>query len=200
MARTSLPAALTLGLLGLVWPGPGWNAQVPVERPQVETDSGLVLSCEVFCSETKLRTANARLRWRGNPGRPEAAMVAGGKTQLQATAFSRGFEKGLYVALPVGGPLPARALAPAPEAQGARPLRAHQIQLIQTMPLREAAGGTAEMGAVVEDLEPGVSYTWRVVLEAGSAKAVSQEVMCQAPVCPADLVEKGKAPQGRPEP
>lgn len=38
-------------------------AQLPAETSRAASPSGLTLTCEVFCSQTKLRTGNARLRW-----------------------------------------------------------------------------------------------------------------------------------------
>src|SRR5690349_20513078 len=43
------------------------NGQLPAENVRTESPSGLTLTCEVFCSQTKIRTGSARLRWRIQP-------------------------------------------------------------------------------------------------------------------------------------
>lgn len=194
------PAAVSLLALSLcapnMTPGP---AQAPVERPQApaEPSAGPVLTCEVYCSEAKLRTANARLRWQTPAAGAEAAAAATGKAELQATVFPRGFEKGIYVTLPVGGALPAPAVAAQPKAQQARPLRAFDIRLIESTPVQRSAAGPAEAGVVVENLEPGMNYTFRLLLGGAAGRSTSQEVTCQAPVCPADMADE-KVPQSAP--
>jgi len=44
------------------------------------------------------------------------------------------------------------------------------------------------MTAVIENLEPGVNYTWRVAIETAAGRIVSAPITCEAPVCPADIV------------
>ena len=191
------PAAVSLLAFSLCAPNttPG-PAQAPVERPQApaaEPAAGPVLTCEVFCSDTKLRTANARLRWQAPAAGPDAAAAATGKAQIQATVFARGFEKGIYVTLPVGGALPAPAVAAQPKAQ-ARPLRAFEIRLIESTPLQRSAAGPAEAGVVVENLEPGMNYTFRLLVDSAAGRSTSQEVTCQAPICPADMADEKVPP------
>jgi hypothetical protein len=53
------------------------------------------------------------------------------------------------------------------------------------------------MGAVVEDLEPGVNYTWRIAIDTASGRIVSAPATLQAMVCPADMVPTPGAPKKR---
>jgi hypothetical protein len=46
-----------------------------------------------------------------------------------------------------------------------------------------------ETSVVVEGLEAGVTYSWRLRLLTTEGLEVSEPVSCQAPVCPADLQE-----------
>ncbi|MCL4814322.1 MAG: hypothetical protein KJ061_17685 [Vicinamibacteraceae bacterium] len=193
-------AVLTSGLLACA---PGGESRLTAQvTPHVERavdESGLTITCEVFCSETKLRTANARIRWHvTRPGGPEAATLATAKQSLQTTVFHQGFEKNLYVTLPVGGATPGRPVEAAGQAQAQRPLRAFQIALIETEKPRPTEAGTTEMGVVVENLEPGMMYTWRVVAEAAGGRLTTPTVTCEAPVCPADMADQAPPPKPQP--
>jgi hypothetical protein len=96
------------------------------------------------------------------------------------------------------------AAPPAAQARQTTP-RAFQIRLISAGvaaaagPARAgaAATDTGEFTAVVEDLEPGVDYTWRLTIEAPSGRLVSAPITIQAPACPADMVEPTNAPPRR---
>jgi hypothetical protein len=178
-------------------------AQGTADTARSQSESGLTLSAEVFCSETKLRTANMRLQWSLSPAARSAAKLtalADAKQTLDATVYAGGFEKGLYVSLPVPSGAVLRPVAPvvAPAAAQARqtPTRAFQIHLIEAGTARNttAAVDSAPFTAVVEDLEPGVNYTWRLTIETPGGRVVSAPVMMQAPTCPADMVEPKKAP------
>jgi hypothetical protein len=69
--------------------------------------------------------------------------------------------------------------------------------LIQVeQPRADAAAGTpGEMTAVVENLEPGVNYTWRIAIDAASGRIVSPSATSQARVCPADMVQTTAVPR-----
>ncbi len=172
-------------------------------------EPGLVLEIEVFCSETQLRMSNARLTWRA----PAAALGAGvaslsaATQQLEATVFKNGFERGLFVALPIGAAAPERPVAAVVQGTAAQqqqqpPRRAFQIRLIEVTAARTAAAApdTSEMDAVVENLEPGVNYTWRMAVTAAGGRIASRPVTVRALVCPADLVEPPPPAQPRRQP
>ena len=178
------------------------------EESRSQTPQGLTLSADVFCSETKLRTANVRVKWSLSAAARDAVRAptfANAKQTLDTTVYAQGFEKGLYASLPIptGGPARvavAATVAAPPGAQAAREIpRAFQIRLVET---RVAAPNvsdltTGEFEAVVEDLEPGVNYTWRLTIETGAGTLVSAPITIQAPACPADMIEP-KVPPKKP--
>lgn len=88
-------------------------------------------------------------------------------------------------AQPDGRAVPSSSLA----KQGRGNVRAYQIRIVEIANPKSPelfATGTAETVAVVEGLEPGVNYTWRVVIPTGAGKLVSPSVRCKAPICPVD--------------
>ncbi|HEX3703535.1 MAG TPA: hypothetical protein VHU82_09400 [Vicinamibacterales bacterium] len=171
--------------------------QAAQRAPQVE--SRMTLSIETFCSETKLRTSNARLRW----SIPQtalsgigAATVSAARQSLEATVYKNGFEKNLLVSLPIGAATADRPIVP--QAQGRQPLpRAFQLRLIDVQQPGATAEATAagEMTAVVENLEPGVTYTWRIAIDTPSGRIVSPSAASEARVCPADMVQGTAVPR-----
>jgi hypothetical protein len=180
----------SIGLLVLAVAGvPSLVAQAPPEVHRAVDDAGITITCEVFCSQTKLRTANARIRWYPSKAGPEAARLAAVQPTLQTTIFPDGFEKNLYVTVTTGPDAVQRAPVAAAEA-AKRQLRAFQFRVLQVERDRTSESGTPESGVVIEDLEPGMNYSWRVVAESGAAAVRSAVVMCQAPVCPADIVRE----------
>ena len=175
-------------------------AQAPAPTPRVEPR--LTVAVEVFCSDTKLRTSNARVRW----SMPGAALAASGLTRLtaatqslEATVYKNGFDKGLLVSLPISPATPDRPVMPRVRT-GQPPVRAFQIALIGVEQPRAtlAPGAADEMGTVVEGLEPGVNYTWRLAIDTPSGQIVSPPTTSQAPVCPADLVPSTAVPARKP--
>jgi hypothetical protein len=171
------------------------DTQLPAENSRARSASGVTLTCEVFCSQTKLRTANARLRWsvdRAALGARGLANLDSAKQMLEVTVFDQGFEKGLSITLPITAATPERPVAAL--AQGRQPgLRAYQIQIIEVErpAAREAApDAPTEMGVVIENLEPGMNYTWRLAIESPKGRLLSEAVTCQAPTCPADIIRR----------
>lgn len=199
--RTQLLLAVVLPLYAT-----GAHAQAVRETARSQSESGLTLVAEVFCSETSLRTGNVRVRWslsstaRSTTG---LATLAGAKQSLDTTVFKGGFDKGLYVSMAVPGITPLKPVPPIAQAAAQTrqtPLRAYQIQLVEVVQPR-ATPLTAESGeiaAVIENLEPGVNYTWRVTVEAPKGRTVSAPVTVAAPTCTADMIEPGQTPRRRP--
>jgi hypothetical protein len=199
------PRVLAAGLAALLLaigssPLPRAEAAQAAAQPAARVEPGLTLDVEGFCSETRLRTSNARITWRaGSAAIAGMANLAAAPQRLETTVFKGGFEKGLYVALPIGDAAadrPIAAIAPAvPGVAGAAQQtltrRAYQIRLIAVTAPRAAAAAAdaSEMDAVVENLEPGVNYTWRLAVDAPAGRMVSPTVSLRALVCPADLVE-----------
>lgn len=191
----------------------GVRAQGSSDTAHSVSATGITVGAEVFCSESKLRTPSVRLRW----GVSAAARSANNLTSLAAvkqtvdtTVYAGGFEKGLYVSLPIpAGPVRTPvAAAAAPNAPARQtPVRAFQIRLVEAGPPPAATTGTAvpretadanDFSVVIEDLEAGVNYTWRITIEAGPARMVSTPVTTQAPTCPADMIEPAPAAPARP--
>ena len=189
MHRCSLRlAVLVLSCQAVV--GFGGNIAVLAQTPPItREEQQLTITAEAFCSQTKLRTANARIRWDIPVATLEATGVrnlATGTQTLEATVYKGGFEKGLLVSIPISQGTPKRPVAA--QALQTRPTpRAFQFSLIEIeWPKASLEGGT-EMSVVVEGLEPGVNYTWRIAIEAPSGRIVSPPVTIKAPVCPADM-------------
>jgi hypothetical protein len=201
--RWTLPrhTIATLGVLAIVAFDLS-NVSAWQATPQ-STDDSIVITAESFCSQTKLRTTNARIRWSIPKTTAEArgiADLAATAQVLEATVYKNGFDKDLMVSLPLGQTALERPVAAQVRGSQARPLRAFQISLIEVeRPRAESvAGTTPEMGAVVEGLEPGVTYTWRVAITTGSGRMVSPTVAVQATVCPADIVRETAPPRRKP--
>jgi hypothetical protein len=171
---------------------------VTATAPAQEAATGLALICEVYCSETKLRTGNARLRWKLVPGpaldAAKARDLATAEQRLDTTVYKDGFAKDLFVSLPVSQAGYERAAPSAALArQGKGALRAYQIRIVDIERSKSPelfAAGTAETAAVIENLEPGMNYTWRLVIQTDAGGLASPTVTCRAPVCPADMVRE----------
>lgn len=184
---------------GLAFAARAAFAQIPAETARSQSESGLTVAADVFCSETKLRTGNARIRWSLSAGaRAERGItnLAAAKQTLETTVFAGGFDKGLYASIAVPSGTPPRPVAAVSAARQASP-RAYQIQLIEVeQPKTAAAVDAGEISVVIENLEPGVNYTWRVVVEPAGGRIVSAPVTVRGPVCPADPID----PDDRPRP
>ena len=141
----------------------------------------------------------ARLRWTvATPALAELTARTTTRQSVEVTVYKDGFAKGLSATLPLGAASAERPIAAVVPAT--RPaLRAYQLQIIEVerpRALESAAGGGSETGVIVEGLEPGMNYTWRVAVETPDGNVVSAPVTCQALVCPADMVQ-GEAPPAR---
>ena len=206
MAQSSYPfycgqraIALTCLAAYMLSGGGEMLAQAP---PRVEP--GLSVTAESYCSDAKLRTTNARIRWNiANKSLESigAANFTGARQSVQATVYKNGFDKGLLISLPVvPAPVPVAAAQAQAPAQPRTP-RAFQIRIIEVeqpkIQALENAPETSEMGAVVEGLEPGVNYTWRILIDSGSNRVVSAPVSVKAGVCPADIVPTPAKPRAK---
>jgi len=163
-------------------------------QPPTRVEPGLTLKCEIFCSEAPRRPSSARIRWTLSRAARTAANIAaltGARQTLEVTVFKDGFQQGLYATLPIAAVSPDRPPIAAAAAQATQSqLRAYQIRIISVeQPRTTAADGDAEMSAVVENLEPGVNYTWRIAIDAPGGRLVSASTRCKAPVCPNDSDE-----------
>ncbi len=174
-------------------------AQTTQQTPRVEPR--LTVTVDVFCSDTKLRTSNARIRWSMAKEGLQASGLASfsaAKQSLEATVYKNGFEKGLFVSVPISQVTPVHPVAAQAQEKRAK-LRAFQFSLIEIEEPKTAlaAEGGGEMSAVVEGLEPGVNYTWRIAIDAAAGRIVSAPEMSQAIVCTADMVPTSSVPKKR---
>ena len=171
------------------------------------TANGLpvALVCEAFCSQTKIRTANARLRWTSSHLAAEAQALTDATTNqgLEMAVFKNGFEKQLYArfsSIKQDEQTPPEVVAPPPkpnERTRDPRIRAFDLRILDVKRSAERTASTAgqpqetavRTDAIVEGLEPGLIYRWRVLIEAGGRPSFSEIATCQAPVCPADSIE-----------
>jgi len=189
---------------GVVLPAVAAAGQ-PGAQPLARSESGLTLEVEGFCSQVRMRTSNARITWRVTAPALTAGLASLAPTaqRLETTVFKNGFERGLFVTLPITAAAPDRPVAAvAPPTAAQQPARrAYQIRLIEMSAVRAAAAddGASEMDVVVENLEPGMNYSWRLTIDAPSARMVSPVVSLRARICPSDEVEPRPAtPRRRP--
>jgi hypothetical protein len=163
-------------------------------QPPARVEPGLTLKCEVFCSDAARRPSNARIRWTLSQAARTAANIsnlAGARQTLEVTAFKDGFQQGLYATLPIAAVSSNQPVAAAAVQAAQAQLRAYQIRIISIDQPRTSAtaAGETEMSAVVENLEPGVNYTWRIAIDTGGGRLLSATTRCKAPVCPNDSEE-----------
>ena len=191
---------LAASILGLA-PDSVALADQAQQQPASRLESRMTLSIETFCSETRLRTSNARIRWSIPRAVLDAAGIAGvgaARQSLEATVYKNGFEKGLLVALPIGTATVDRPVVPLAQGRPQQP-RAFQLRLIEfAQPRVEAAAAAPEMTAVVENLEPGVNYTWRIAIDTTTGRMVTPSATAQARVCPADMAQSPAVPRRKP--
>jgi hypothetical protein len=173
----------------------------------IAQDAGSVpLRCETFCSQSKLRTASARLTWVDptlQPGGAAASGVAGATLaappQLDVTVVRNGFNTNAYATFSTAetGASPSLNFTPLPAA--APRLRAYDLRIAGTLrpaitgavALDEAIPGAErrETSLLIENLEPGLRYTWLLRFNTGAGEQLSTAATCVAPVCPADMKE-----------
>lgn len=199
MRMTRKVSGIAVSSILLLWTA-GASAQGPRTTAQSQSPSGLTISAEVFCSTTKIRTSNVRLHWSLSSDARTANQLTtfvGAKQRLETTVYLNGFEKGLFATLPVpvaSTPAAVSKVVPAttqaPQMRQALP-RSFQIRLIEA----RAASTDAEFTAVVEDLEPGLNYTWRLTIDTPAGALVSAPLEVQAVACPVDEAKESKPPR-----
>ena len=184
------------------------NSQQVAWSQEIETSGqtpSLGLTCETYCSRTKLRTVNARIRWI-DPNvtlgqRPDAT---GGpvEQELQTTVFKDGFTTGRFATFPsidASGATP--TLAPPREGQQQpTQLRAFDLRIVGVICPRATGEASPDLlklspeqrtsAVVVEGLEPGLTYRWRIRYRNNAEWQTSDPLICTAPICPADMREE----------
>ena len=190
IAWTRVLASLLISFTLFVSMCPG---EAQAQQDEMRILPGMTLTVEPFCSETRLRTSNARLHWSVNKATLEASNLTALATttqNIETTVYKNGFEKGLMLRLPIARTDAESSLAIQSKAAQPR-FRAFQIELTAVEHLKTSlsADTEGEMTAVVEDLEPAMNYSWRVTMETSTGRATSSTTTIQALVCPADLEE-----------
>jgi hypothetical protein len=154
------------------------------------------LRCQMFCSETKLRTGVAVLSW----AEDKVAPVALSDARIDVTVYKDGFQGNAFASFTGIGAGQKATLADGmvKALDGKSAPRAFDITLVDALKAEGAAtpalGRVAatvprgETGVAVENLEPAVNYLWRLRFQRQGKSTVSETVMCMAPVCPADMV------------
>lgn len=134
----------------------------------------LEFACEVSCSRTELRTAQAQLSWQAS-----AASVDLTQQVLEVTVFKDGFQRGLQARLvPTEG-----AQKFSLSALAATALSQTSLTRLDVAGIEIASTGRVQIR--VKGLEPGLNYFWRLQ-SADGFTTLSGPVRSQAPTCPAD--------------
>jgi hypothetical protein len=156
------------------------------------------LLCEVVCSDTKPRTAIARISWNEStpPGSAARAGVAAREQHLSATVFKGGFEDDLYVRFRTEDvetdvlPLSARGRVETPVPALDIRLTGVERPAAPTDAAGAALAAPQRAAAVIEGLEAGVNYYWQITTTSPTGEEVTGLARCQAPVFPADFQEQ----------
>jgi len=168
---------------------------------QSENTKVVQLRCEVFCSRDRLRTANARLNWVGKgmplgPAKFATTPISRVKEVVETTVYKNGFKKNRFAVLPTNQP-GIRSKSFAAQRAGETSLRALDLKVVginrpdPEIRARSRAQlmtepRTQETSIVIEGLEPGVNYFWRIRFSGPDGRETSGIARCVAPVCPAD--------------
>ena len=169
--RYQIPLLLSLLLslivaVVLVQPG-----MPPEER--VVAQSSASLSCEVFCSDTRLGVSVAELTFSG------AASL--GQLALEVTVYKNGFQIGRFARIsPIRQGQRFEIIRP-PGETGSAP--GFDTLAVTAVRVQTGAGGLVTVR--VEGLDAGLNYFWRVRPADGSG-AGTEITVCQAVECPVD--------------
>jgi hypothetical protein len=169
--RYQIPLLLALVLLAVV----GIVLLKPGMRPEelAGAQSAASLSCEVFCSETRVGVSVAELTFGSAAG--DLSELA-----LEVTVYKNGFAIGRFARVsPIRAGQKFEIIRPAGE-QGSAP---GFDMLMLTEVHVASAGGLVKVR--VEGLDAGLNYFWRVIPIGGSGPG-TETTMCQAPECPVD--------------
>jgi hypothetical protein len=187
---------------------PAPPAAPEVSEAQVENlPPSFQIRCETSCSQTEPGVVLAWLTWIPVPEDAPAAANAAPAAEfldqrLDVTVFKDGFADGRYATFETAG---ATGLAAGADAGGVTPrvfgprVEAYGLQITapeqseEDHPLGIAPANEPsqeQQMLLVERLEPGIYYTWRLLIDTPQGWTVSRTVTCQAPVCPADKAKE----------
>ena len=169
--RYRIPLFLFLLLLLIV----GFVLVRPEMRPEepVGAQSATRLSCEVFCSDTRVGVSVAEVTFSGDANSLSQLV-------LEVTVYKNGFEIGRFARVsPIRAGQKFEIIRPAGEA-GSTP--GFDTLVLTAVRLQTDRGLVT---ARVEGLDAGLNYFWRVRPAGGSGTA-TETTVCQAVECPVD--------------
>jgi hypothetical protein len=169
--RYQIPLLLSLLLLLIV----GFVLVRPGMRPEelVGAQSSTSLSCEVFCSDTRIGVSVAELTFSGDAG--SLSQLA-----LEVTVYKNGFAIGRLARVsPIRGGQKFEVIRPPGEVGSAPGFDTLALTAVRFQTDRGL------VTARVEGLDAGLNYFWRV-RPAGGSGTLTETTVCQAPDCPVD--------------
>jgi|SRR5687768_8362530 len=169
-----LVSLLLLLIVGFVLVRPGMRPEQPVGA-----QSATGVSCEVFCSDTRVGVSVAEVTFSGDANSLNQLV-------LEVTVYKNGFEIGRFARVsPIRAGQKFEIIRPAGEAGSTPGFDTLVLTAVQT-----------DRGLVtvrVEGLDAGLNYFWRVRPAGGSGTA-SETTVCQAVECPVDSGEPSSSP------
>lgn len=193
----ALITSLSAAVVALSVPAQGQERETRGESPS------LVMRCETYCSRTKLRTANAQISWVDpsvTVGRERAAGAGPVEQQLETTVFRNGFAEGLSASFPTLEPSPDIRPEAAPAIRQRNLPALERLRIVGATRPRAAGEAANDImrlspeqraaSVIVEGLEAGLTYRWRIRFRTNGDWQTSEPVVCAAPICPADMREE----------
>src|SRR5512132_2942530 len=178
--RYQIPLLLSLLLLLIV----GFVLVRPGMRPEelVGAQSSTSLSCEVFCSDTRIGVSVAELTFSGDAG--SLSQLA-----LEVTVYKNGFATGRFARIsPIREGQKFEIIQP-PGAVGSAP--GFDTLVVTAVRLQTDRGLVTVR---VEGLDAGLNYFWRV-RPAGGSGTGTETTVCQAVECPVDSEPPPQVPE-----
>lgn len=175
--RYQIPLFLCLLLLlivGFVLVRPGMRPYEPVAA-----QSSMSLSCEVFCSDTRIGVSVAEVTFSGDASSLDQLV-------LEVTVYKNGFEIGRLARVsPIRGGQKFEIIRPPGETEATPGFDTLVVTAVRLN------GGLVTVR--VEGLDAGVNYFWRV-RPAGGSGGGTETTVCQAVECPVDSEPEPQVP------
>jgi hypothetical protein len=152
-----------------------------------EQTTTMTAVADVWCSDVELGMGVARLSWSPEGGGEDAKLAGPApETRVEVTFYPLGFERNAF-SVHEPGARTAQSMQASRSTCGAASL---SKMLVDAPPM---AAADAQY-VLLSDLQPGVSYTWRLAVRGDQGWAPSAQTMTfQAPICPVDA-EMGSEP------
>jgi hypothetical protein len=173
------PPLLLLTLLGALVTTAAALPPNALTLPVLNADTTLVreFTAATFCTETAPRRGLARLVWR-----TEAHLQ--GSQRLDVTVYKSGFDRGMYVTM-----WPLEKGRTSQDVQTRLPARPDkQIVFLTLIDLRISVDNQVT-DLLLEGLQPGVNYFWRVSTRTAQGWVPSGFGVSPGPICPNDARE-----------